>query len=340
VLPPLTFALFPAALVPAAQAGMVGEVLPGTPRVALLLCAAGSDCVEEARWYADQPASMAAPTLFFAEALADPGDVWAKVLASRDTFDKALAAANEAVRSRRDALATLQSAEAALAEVTGVVPQQALFDLAYLHGADSLRQGRGDHRLWFAKAAAIAWNRSVTLPVEESDVTTAWKAGQHAVLHMQRTSLHLLPAPENAVWAINGVELGSGEIEVQIFPGTHRLTTAVPGRARVWVATLEAQAGQGVTAAANFPPEMGVDALHAAVGASFAGEPLSADAAATLSAWCGQRGIRELSLVWVAHGPDRLCHIDLRVANAGGGFVDVGAERPLRVVADAGSCGP
>ena len=79
------------ALLPAAFAGMVGAIAPGTPVVGLLLCAPDSSCIEEGRWLAEHSTeAVAVPTMFFSEALSDPGDTYAADLGHRRSFDRCL----------------------------------------------------------------------------------------------------------------------------------------------------------------------------------------------------------------------------------------------------------
>ncbi len=204
-----------------ALAGMVGEVVPGTARAGLLLCAPGSDCVAESRWYADHPLSSTLPTMFFSQALADAGDLYARELETRSVFKDALAEARATAAAEGDASAALSRADAALAAATGVIEHQPLFDLAYLHGVEALRRGDTGAQAWFSRAASVAWNREVTLPVVSPAITSAWQAGQHAVLHARRSTVQLAAPPEPATWAVDGVDLGTGEVKKQRLADGH-----------------------------------------------------------------------------------------------------------------------
>ncbi len=290
---------------------MVGEVPPGATRLGLLACPEASDCVEEARWYADHPLAASLPTLFFAEALADPGDVQARALETRATFEWAVAEARDRVRAGKPAADALRVAEGALIACTGVVAQQVLFDLYFLHGAEALRSGGADSTDWFTRAAAVAWTQQIVLPVDAWRVVDGWKAGQHAALHARRSKLTLVEAPEGATWAIDGVDLGAGARAIEVFPGPHRLTATIPGRARTFVQLVTLGAGENRSVAAAFPPEVDLSTVHGAVAATVSGTPLDADTRAALEAWASQRGLAELVVVWIDGDPRRLCTLAL-----------------------------
>lgn len=298
-------------LVAPSLAGMVGEVGPGSPRVGLLLCAAESDCLAEARWFADHPVSSTLPTMFFTQALGDAGDLYARQLESRQAFRDAVTDARAAAAAEGDASGALQRADQALAAATGVIGHQLLFEHAFLHGVEALRRGERDAQAWFSRAASVAWTREVRLPVVSPAITSAWQAGQHAVLHARRATVRLAAAPEGAAWAVDGVDLGVGELRVEVFPGRHRFT-ATTERARTAVLLVDVPAGGTTELAALFPPEAEAATLHASVTTVFAGGPADPTVEAALGAWATQRGVGELVLLYVATGPQRLCALSLR----------------------------
>ncbi len=290
---------------------MVGEVPPGATRLGLLACVEGSDCVEEARWYADHPLAANLPTLFFTEALADPGDVQARVLETRATFEWAVGEVRDRVRAGKPADAALRVADAALLACTGVIAQQALFDLYFLHGAEAQRAGSAESTAWFARAAAVAWTQDVALPVDDWRLVEGWKAGQHAALHARRSKLTLAEAPEGATWAIDGIDLGAGAREIEVFPGPHRLTASIPGRARTFVQMMTVGAGESRAVSASFPPEVDLSTVHGTVAAAVAGTALDPGTRAALDAWASQRGLAELVVVWIDGNPRQLCTLAL-----------------------------
>lgn len=292
---------------------MVGEVPPGATRLGLLACHEESDCVEEARWYADHPLAASLPTLFFAEALADPGDVHARVLETRATFEWAVGEARGRVIAGQPADAALRVADAALLACTGVIAQQPLFDLYFLHGAEAQRAGSAEATAWFSRAAAVAWTQEVKLPVDDWRLVDGWKAGQHAALHARRAKLSLEAPPEGATWAIDGVDLGAGARAIEVFPGPHRLTATIPGRARTFVQMLTVAAGENRLLVASFPPEVNLATVHGAVAAAVVGTPLDPGTRAALDAWATQRGLAELVVVWIDGNPRRLCTLALPV---------------------------
>ena len=295
---------------------MVGEVPPGATRLGLLACVEGSDCVAEARWYAEHPLAASLPTLFFAEALADPGDVVAQGQQTRRAFESALAAARAELEAGRDAQAALARAEAAMREATGELAQQSLFDLYFLRGVEAQRRGAPESTAWFARAAGVAWTQAVVLPLSDPQAVLGWKDGQHAALHARRSRLRLDAPPPGAHWAIDGVDLGDQAVDVQVFPGPHRLTATAPRGARTLVYLLTMAADSEYHAGANFPPEVDLSTVHAAIAAAVAGAPLDAGTRAALDAWASQRGLTELVVAWVDGEPRRLCLLRLAPGSA------------------------
>ncbi len=296
----------PLTLLPAAFAGMVGAIAPGTPVVGLLLCAPDSSCIEEGRWLAEHSTeAVAVPTMFFSEALSDPGDTYAADLGHRRSFDEAIAGALVAWQSGdlATASARLDVAERELATLTQPAPQQSLFDLYFVRGGVAGLRQEKTAAVWFARAAAVAWNRSVTLPAAVGPSVAAYQAAQHRILHTKPGTLALASPPEGAVWNVDGVEIGAQAATLTVLAGTHRVIAAVPGRARAWATTVEVNPDQTMAFTAEFPPEMPTEALADLVRAQTAGAWTSAPAFAVLQAWARQRQVSELRLFYVSGAP-------------------------------------
>ena len=285
-----------------ALAGIVGGVPPDAEEVTLLVCAPGSSCAEEARWIDERSAG---PVLLLVEALAAAAEDHAEAGERRRRFDEALARARAEFDARRFVTAdtALSDAEALLLEVPGTIPQQALFDLLFLRGATALSRENPQAPGWFAQAAAVAWNRTVVLPVPEGPVAEAYYAAQHALLHAPTGVLLLAEPPTGAVWAIDGIELGNTTAQVVVFPGPHRLTASIPGKARTWVDLVEVRPGVWVSVQARFPPDVEGEAVAEAVRQVFAGGEVDADAVDALSAWVTQRGLVAVTLTLVDGSP-------------------------------------
>lgn len=297
-----------------AAAGIVGGVLPGTPTVGLLLCGPDSPCIEEARWLDEHVAeAKALPVLFFAEALADSGDAFAVEIEGRKSLERAVGAARVAWDAGHvdEAAHQLDEAERALAALTGVVAQQTLFDLYFLRGAVAVMAEDKAAAGFLARAAAVAWNRTVLLPQDAGPVATAYRDAQHRIMHAKPGKIALTVAPAGAAWTLNGVEVGLGG-ELTVLVGTHRVVAAVPGKALAWVATIAVEPEQIVAVEANFPPQLSADALGDAVRAAAAGAALDATAAVVLRAWREQRGITELRVYVVAGDPRTATPITIR----------------------------
>ncbi|MBM3271566.1 MAG: hypothetical protein FJZ01_28355 [Candidatus Sericytochromatia bacterium] len=215
------------------------------------------------------------------------------------------------VAAGQSADAALRVADAALLACTGVIAQQPLFDLYFLHGAEAQRAGSNEATAWFAAAAAVAWTQDPKLPVDDWRLVDGWKAGQHAARHARRAKLTLDAPPEGATWAIDGVDLGPGARSIEVFPGPYRITATIPGRARTFVQLLSVVAGESRTLATAFPPEVDLATVHGAVVAAMIGTPLDPGTRAALDAWAAQRGLAELVVVWIKGNPRRLCTLEL-----------------------------
>jgi hypothetical protein len=285
-----------------ALAGIVGGVPPDADEVTLLLCAPASTCAEEARWIDERAAG---PVLLFVEALATAAEDHAVAAERRRRLDEALSRARAEYDAGRWVTAdtALSDAEALLLDVPGPIPQQALFDLLFLRGATALARDNPQSPGWFAQAAAVAWNRTVALPVADGPVASAYHAAQHALLHAPTGTLALAAPPAGAVWALDGIELGAAAAEVQVFPGPHRLTASIPGKARSWVELVEVRPGARVPVEARFAPDLEAEAIAGAIRGVFAGGEVEGGAVDALSAWITQRGLDAVTLAWVDGTP-------------------------------------
>ena len=293
---------------------MVGGVLPGTPAVGLLLCAPDSPCITEARWMDENVAeAKALPVLFFTEALADTGDSFVATTEDRKAFEVALAAARLAWETGRvdEAAHQLDEAERAVADLSGTIAQQPLFDLYFLRGAVAILAEDKAAASWLARAAAVAWNRTVVLPAQDGPVATAYRDAQHRIMHAKPGKITLAAAERGATWSLDGVEVGAQGGTFTVLPGTHRLVAYVPGKARAWVSTVDVQPEQLVTLVAAFPPEMAIDSLGDALRVAAAGAELDPLAALVLRVWRDERGVREVRVFYVSGSP--LSHVVLRL---------------------------
>lgn len=293
-------------LLPAAHAGMVGAIAPGTPVAGLLLCTEGSACIEEARWLAEHSTeSVSLPVMFFNEALSDPGDSHAAALGHRRAFDDALvvALAAWAAGDLDRAAAQLDVADRELAALILPVPQQSLFDLYFIRGGVASSRQEKAASLHFARAAAVAWNRTVTLPTPDGSVAKAYQEAQHRIMHASPGTLVLAAPPEGGVWNVDGVEIGAQAASLTVLPGAHRVIASIAGRARYWAATLSVDPGKSLSVAAAFPPELPIESLADRLREQIAGAPADPLATEVLQAWASQRRVGELRVFYVAGAP-------------------------------------
>lgn len=296
----------------AALAGMVGGVVPGRPVVGLLLCAADSPCVEEARWMQENvAAAQAVPVMFFVEALADTGDAYARAVEDKSAFDNAIAAARAAWAAGHveEAAHQLDLADAAMRRATLDLSQQSLFDLYFLRGAVAIMREDTSAAASLARAAAVAWNRSIELPASTGPVATAYRDAQHRVMHMKPGTLSLSALDAPARWTLNGVEIGSGPATLTVLTGTHRVVASLPGKARSSPFLVEVQPQETVPLAATFPAALSVDALADAVRARFDGTALDPAVVDALRSWSQTRGISSLHLYYVHDGTHQRCEV-------------------------------
>ncbi len=293
-------------LLPAAFAGMVGGIASGSPAAGLLLCAPGSSCIDEARWLAEHSSeAVTLPVVFFAEALSDPGDSYGTALMHRRAFDDGLAAALAAWATRDLPRTTsqLDAAERELAALSMPVPQQSLFDLYFLRGGVAHERGDAAAPAHFARAVAVAWNRTVRLPTPEGPVAVAYQQAQHRILHAKTGVLALAAPALGGVWNVDGVEVGGQAAALIVLSGAHRVIASVPGKTLFWATTATVDPGTTLPIAAEFPPQLPIDTLADLLRAEAQGATPDAVAHEVLRAWGAQRGVGALRVLYVAGTP-------------------------------------
>ena len=151
-----------------ALAGVVSDVPAGETSIDLVVCPTDDPCAQVAYDLEQMPGMRDRPLLPFDQILERDGAEWedGELLSAR--FDAAMDRARTAWTARRfdDAGRALEDAAVALGRWSGTADPQLLFDLAYLKGAVSVQRGE-DPESDFRQAAAVAWNRTVTLAVED-----------------------------------------------------------------------------------------------------------------------------------------------------------------------------
>lgn len=281
-----------------ARAGVVTEPPEGATRVALVLCADEERCDEEL-YEATQLVALAdEPIMRVDTLLAQRAALRAEADTVADRYAAALERARAAAAAGEWTTAdyALTDASRVLGEWTGTPPHQALFDHAWLQGL--VARGRGlDAAEAFRDAAAIAWNRTVTFPVADEPAIDAYYAQLADLVAAGTGRLVLEPLAEGATWQLDGVELGPGPLEVEVFPGPHRLTARHTQTGQAWRGEVVVQPRRVSRARARFSLAEDARWVTEALGRALDDRKVDPELAELLRGWAERYGVRTVRLV-------------------------------------------
>lgn len=287
-------------IVGAALAGVVADVPRGETRASLVVCRAEDPCAQHALWIESLEGEGDRPLLPVDAVLVLDGVEMEGGETLEAKFAGAVARARHLWDERRlpEADIALDDAARALERWSGTPATDALFELHYLRGAVAVARG-GDPTDTFRQAAAVAWNRSVTLPVADGPAAQAYYAALPALLAEGTGTLRLAPPPDGASWYLDGVELGPREARVDVLPGVHRVTASSPTRVRTWRKDVMVQTGRAREVSAAFTAADDATWVRTQLLALYDGSPLPREVAAMLTAWCERRNVHDLRLLRV-----------------------------------------
>ena len=288
-------------LIAAAVASIVGEPPEGARTVTLLLCPEPATCSDETFWLTHLPDLEQTPIVLVDNLLAMNAARQANNTGRSIQFRDALLAARGAVTAQDWSAATfaLDEVERALDGWTGSPTNQELFDIHYLRAV--IAQARHiDAADSLSAAAAVAWNRTVTLPVPDEATATAYYAALADVIHGGTGSLHLDAGPVGTVYFLDGIELGPGPLDLQAFPGAHRLTAFHPSSTQEWRATVTLQAGRTVRARARLSLAEDEAWVTAALNRALEDRQVDPEIGDLLRGWCERFGLKTVQLVRAA----------------------------------------
>jgi hypothetical protein len=276
---------------------------PGSPAprsANLVLCPDEDRCAEALAWLDGLPALDDAP-LQLAEAVLelDTGG-WQDGEPLAEVFSDALTRARLALDKRhwQTADGALLDADRALERWAGTADAQALVDLWILRGVVRLHQDRQrSAEAAFQRAATLAWNRSVVLPMEDETIQQAWLEAQRAVLAQPTGRLRLSGSTTGCLLHLNGVPLGQPPLELVVFPGQHRLTATDPDRGLEWKRDLTVHPGQTTTAVAGFQHSGDARWVVQRLEEAMTGLAPPAEVLDVLSDWAGRHGLLQVRLL-------------------------------------------
>ena len=294
--------------VPLASAGLYNAPPEGAETVTVLVCPDDPTCsavIDEAQRLHPREIYVGVDSLL-ALNLVKGGDATSR----EDTLSSSLDAAKTAFAVERwnDANRALDDAGRALAGWTGAPTNQQLFDLYYLRAAVQLAVKKEATEA-FQQAAVVAWNRSVTLPVDAEPYASLYYNAVYELLTegLGRLTLEAVPGTS---YLLDGVPLGEGPLTVSVFSGTHRLNAvAARGDARdpehagaQWRASVKVLAMRTTTLTAQLA--MPDDAAWLATGLQRAVDDrrLEADTVALVRDWCEHYGLSQIHIVVAEQG--------------------------------------
>ena len=291
--------------VPLASAGLYNAPPEGAEAVTVLVCPNDPTCgavIDEAQRLHPREIYVGVDSLL-ALNLVKGGDATSR----EDTLSSSLDAAKTAFAVERwnDANRALDDAGRALAGWTGAPTNQQLFDLYYLRAAVQLAVKKEATEA-FQQAAVVAWNRSVTLPVDAEPYASLYYNAVYELLTEGLGWLTLEAVPGTS-YLLDGVPLGEGPLTVSVFSGTHRLN-AVAARAgqgqagAQWRASVKVLALRTTTLTAQLA--MPDDAAWLATGLQRAVDDrrIEADTVALVRDWCEHYGLSQVHIVVAEQG--------------------------------------
>ncbi len=291
--------------VPLASAGLYNAPPEGAEAVTVLVCPNDPTCgavIDEVQHLHPREIYVGVDSLL-ALNLVKGGDATSR----EDTLSSSLDAAKTAFAVERwnDANRALDDAGRALAGWTGAPTNQQLFDLYYLRAAVQLAVKKEATEA-FQQAAVVAWNRSVTLPVDAEPYASLYYNAVYELLTegLGRLTLEAVPGTS---YLLDGVPLGEGPLTVSVFSGTHRLN-AVAARAgqgqagAQWRASVKVLALRTTTLTAQLA--MPDDAAWLATGLQRAVDDrrIEADTVALVRDWCEHYGLSQVHIVVAEQG--------------------------------------
>ena len=300
-----------------AWASLATEPPPGAHHVALLVCEDVDLCAEE-MWVVEALEEFRDTPLLLVDAILQRQDgTWDGGEKLTGLFSTALEAAKTAYAEQKWAVAeaALDDAEDALHRWQGSPENQAIFELHFMRGA--VRQARGPtygHELSFGQAAAASWNRTVHFPPVAEVSIASYYESLSALISEGVGRVHLDEGLPGTVYALDGVPLGEGPVEVSVFPGEHRVsaTQAITGFG--WVGQLQVLPRRTATAAARFERVGDVAQVNAELGRAFQSRTLPNPLAVALSEWCARYAVTEVTIVRAT--PIRARHRESQVDEA------------------------
>ncbi len=235
--------------VPPAFAGMYSVPPEGAREVTMLVCPSDPDCQAEADWVKDaRPDDVVVGVeSLLALNVMQGGDSVSRA----ETFAGSLTGALAAIKTEDWTAATkaLDEAQRALAGWTGAPTNQQLFDLYYLRAAVKLATTKQAGEA-FQQAAAVAWNRTVTLPLDVEPYTSVYYTAVYNLLNEGLGTVQLEPVADTT-YVLDGVELGPGPLTLSVYSGVHRLNATRRGTTDAWRTSLKVQAFRTSTATAR-----------------------------------------------------------------------------------------
>jgi hypothetical protein len=148
----------------------------------------------------------------------------------------------------------------------------------------------------FRQAAALAWNRSVELPVEDPAAKPYYETVARLLADGTGT-LRFAAPPDGATWYLDGVLIGTEPAQVNVFPGVHRVTAKHDGMIRTFKKDVQVQAHRLRDVAAVFPPTDDANWVRAQVRDAFTTQHLPKEVMELVSAWCARKNVTTVRLV-------------------------------------------
>ena len=307
----LTLAL----MVPMAAAGLYNAPPEGAEGVTVLVCPDDPACsavIDELQRLHPRAIYVGVDSLL-ALNLVKGGDATSRA----DTFAASLDSAKSAFAEERwtDTNRALDEAARALAGWTGAPTNQQLFDLYYLRAAAQLAVKKEATEA-FQQAAVVAWNRSVTLPVDSEPYASLYYNAVYELLTEGLGLLTLEAAPGTA-YLLDGVPLGEGPLTVSVFSGTHRLNAvaARPSQAQAgqaqagqaqagaqWRASVKVLAFRTTTLTAQLAMPDDAGWLSSNLQRAVDDRRLEADTAALVRDWCAHYELSQVHIVVASQG--------------------------------------
>lgn len=281
-----------------ASAGIVAAPPEGARSVVLLLCPDEATCSDETFWLTHHPELEKEPIVLvdvlLAQNAARQEDNTARAIRFRNALEEA--GTKLAAGDGSGAAFALDLAERALEGWTGTAATQELFDLHFLRGALAVRRG-GTGAEAFADAAAVAWNRSVRLPMDDPAVSAAWTRALAAAIATGTGRVRLEAGPPGTSYALDGVELGPGPLVVDAFGGTHRVTALHAASGQEWRGDVTVVPGRTQKARARLSLADDTRWVTTQLGRALDTRQVDPELGELLRGWCEHFGVRTIRLV-------------------------------------------